>query len=144
MYRQRWVIEQFFRLLKSQGLGIEDSQVQSAERLCKLTAIAARASVMTLQLVQARGGKQPETAALAFDAEAVEALDAVAKANYAPRTKLQANPHKKGTLAWAAWIIARLGGWDGYPKSKPPGPITMKNDLDSFQSILIGWKVRET
>ena len=34
------------------------------------------------------------------------------------------NPHPPERLAWAGWIIARLGGWDGYPKSKPPGPIT--------------------
>lgn len=144
MYRQRWVIEQFFRVLKSQGLGIEDSQVQTAERLLKLTAIAARAGIITLQLVQARDGKTPESAALVFDDEAVKALDAIAKTKYKPRTKLQTNPHPKSTLAWAAWIIARLGGWDGYPKSKPPGPITMKNGLDTFHNILIGWKARET
>lgn len=144
MYRRRWVIEQFFRLLKGQGLGIEDSQVQTAERLLKLTAVAARAAVITLQLVQARDGDTPEPAAPVFDDDAVEALDAVAQTRYAPRTKLQKNPHAKATLAWAAWIIARLGGWDGYPKSKPPGPITMKRGLDTFQAILIGWKVRET
>lgn len=144
MYRQRWVIEQFFRVLKSQGLGIEDSQVQTAERLLKLTAIAARAGIITLQLVQARDGKTSESAALVFNDEAVEALNAIAKTKYKPRTKLQTNPHPKSTLAWAAWIIARLGGWDGYPKSKPPGPITMKNGLDTFQNILIGWRARET
>ena len=43
-YRQRWVIEQFFRTLKQQGLQLEDSQVETAERLIKLTAIAARAA----------------------------------------------------------------------------------------------------
>lgn len=144
MYRRRWVIEQFFRLLKTQGLNIEDTQVQTAERLLKLTAVAARAAVITLQLVQARDGETPEPSAMVFDRDAEEALEAVAETRYAPRTKLQTNPHAKGTLAWAAWIIARLGGWDGYPKSKPPGPITMKRGLDTFQAILIGWKARKT
>lgn len=142
MYKQRWVIEQFFRLLKSQGLGLEDSQVESAERLMKLTAIAARAAVVTLQLVQGRDGRAPEPASLVFDAVEIEALEAVAKRSYAPRTKLQTNPHPPQTLAWAAWIIARLGGWDGYPRTKP-GPITMANGLKTFQAILIGWQARD-
>lgn len=143
LYRRRWVIEQFFRLLKSQGLGLEDSQIRSADRLLKLTAIAARAAVITLQLVQARDGESPEPAALVFDADAVAVLEAIAETRYAPRTNLQTNPHAKGTLAWAAWIIARLGGWDGYPKSKPPGPITMKRGLDTFHAMLAGWAIRD-
>jgi len=147
MYKKRWVIEQFFRLLKSQGLGLEDSQVESAERLMKLTAIAARAAVVTLQLVQGRDGRQPDgrrpdPASLVFDAVEIEALDAVAKHSYAPRTKLQTNPHPPKTLAWAAWIIARLGGWDGYPRTTP-GPITMANGLRTFQAIVIGWRARD-
>ena len=52
-YKQRWVIEQLFRLMKTQGLQLEDSQLIAA-RLIKLTAIAAKAAAVTLQLVQAR------------------------------------------------------------------------------------------
>lgn len=142
MYKQRWVIEQFFRLLKSQGFGLEDSQVESAERLLKLTAIAARAAIITLQLVQGRDGQRPEPAALVFDETEVKVLSAVARRRYPPRTKLQTNPHPTNTLAWAAWIIARLGGWDGYPRTKP-GPITMANGLKIFQAIVLGWTARD-
>ncbi|MCG8512438.1 MAG: hypothetical protein MI741_24745 [Rhodospirillales bacterium] len=99
--------------------------------------------MITLQLVQARDGEPPEPAAMVFERDAEDGLEAVAETRYKPRTKLQTNPHAKGTLAWAAWIIARLGGWDGYPKSKPPGPITMKRGLDTCQAILIGWKARK-
>ncbi|HKM71168.1 MAG TPA: transposase [Stellaceae bacterium] len=53
-YRARWIIEQLFRLLKKQGLCVEDSQVETAERLLKLVAIAAQAAAITLQLLQAR------------------------------------------------------------------------------------------
>ncbi len=56
-YRQRWAIEQLFGTLKSQGLRIEDSQVGDADRLVKLTAIAAHAACIVMQLVQARDGK---------------------------------------------------------------------------------------
>ena len=58
------------------------------------------------------------------------------------KTALQKNPHRKHSLAWAAWIIARLGGWDGYPSSRPPGPITYRYGLEQFRIILIGWDMR--
>jgi hypothetical protein len=35
-YKRRWLIEQFFRILKTQGFRLEDSQVGTAERLLKL------------------------------------------------------------------------------------------------------------
>src|SRR6185312_16691794 len=52
-YRARWTIEQLFRTLKQQGLRLEDSQLETADRLLKLTAIAAQAACLTMQLVQA-------------------------------------------------------------------------------------------
>ena len=45
-YKQRWLIEQFFRTMKTQGLRIEDSQLASAARLIKMVAIAARAAIL--------------------------------------------------------------------------------------------------
>ena len=56
-YRRRWTIEQFFRVLKTQGFRIEDSQLDSADTLLKLIAVAAKAAVISLQLVQARDGR---------------------------------------------------------------------------------------
>ena len=56
-YKQRWLIEQFFRVLKTQGFKLEDSQIATAERLLKLVAIAAKAAVITIQLLQARDGR---------------------------------------------------------------------------------------
>ena len=56
-YKQRWLIEQFFRVLKTQGFRLEDSQVATADRLLKLVAIAAKAAVITIQLLQARDGR---------------------------------------------------------------------------------------
>jgi hypothetical protein len=29
------------------------------------------------------------------------------------KTQKQKNPHPVETLAWAAWVVARLGGWMG-------------------------------
>lgn len=140
-YKQRWVIEQLFRTLKTKGLKLEDSQIETAERLLKLTAIALRAAALIMQLVQARDGKRVLPARNAFTALEIAALEAIETQEYAPRTEKQRNPHPKRSMAWATWIIARLGGWDGYASTKP-GPITIANGLDYFQGIAAGWALR--
>jgi hypothetical protein len=141
-YKMRWTIEQFWRLLKLQGLRLEDSQVETADRLIKLTAIAAKAAVTTLQLVQARDGHSCEPATIAFAPHEIAVLD---KLNFEleGKTSLQKNTHSRNGLAWAAWIIAKLGGWDGYPSSKPPGPITFKHGLQAFYAMVTGWSLRD-
>lgn len=140
-YKQRWIIEQFFRVLKTQGFRLEDSQIGTAERLLKLVAIAAKAAIITIQLLQARdGGQQPVH--VAFNASEVAALTALNQQLEA-RSKRLRNPHPPDCLAWAAWIIGRLGGWDGYQSSKPPGPITFKNGLEHFYAVAAGWSLRD-
>jgi hypothetical protein len=141
-YRMRWTIEQFFRTLKQQGLQIEDSQLDSAEKLIKLTAIAAKAAAVIMQLVQARDGKSAQSAEIAFTPAEIDTLHALLP-ELEGKTALQKNPHPPRSLAWAAWIIAKLGGWDGYPKSKPPGPITFRHGLQYFQSLAHGWRLRD-
>ena len=136
-YKRRWTIEQFFRILKTQGLQIEDSRLETADRLLKLTAIAAKAAAITLQLVQARDGQSAEPAGIAFNEDEIQVLHALGH-QYQSRTKLQSNPHPPRSLAWAAWIIARLGGWDGYPRTKP-GPITIRHGLQYFLGVARSW-----
>ncbi|TIR17211.1 MAG: IS4 family transposase [Mesorhizobium sp.] len=141
-YRMRWTIEQFFRTLKQQGLQLEDSQLETAERLMKLTAIAARAACIIMQLVQARDGTSAQSAEIVFTPAEIDTLQALVH-ELEGKTELQKNPHPPKSLAWAAWTIAKLGGWDGYPKSKPPGPITFRHGLQYFQSIARGWSLRD-
>lgn len=140
-YRARWTIEQFFRTLKLQGLQLEDSQLETADRLIKLTAIAARAAVIVMQLVQARDGSTGQGAEIAFTPSEIETLEALLP-RLEGKTTLQKNPHPPRSLAWAAWIIGKLGGWDGYPRSRPPGPITMRHGLNYFLAIAKGWSLR--
>lgn len=141
-YKQRWLIEQFFRILKTQGLRLEDSQIATADRLLKIVAIAAKAAVITLQLLQARDGRSQQPISLVFDADEIATLKAL-NHQYQARTKRLRNPHPPDSLAFAAWVIGRLGGWDGYPSSKPPGPITMKHGLERFHLVAIGRNLKD-
>ena len=141
-YRMRWTIEQLFRLMKSHGLRIEDSQLADADTLIKLTAIATRAATVILQIVQARAGKSHAPAGNALTQPEIAVLDGL-NATIEGKTALQNNPHPTHSLAWAGWIIARLGGWDGYPSSKPPGPITLRHGWEYFQAIVKGWNLRD-
>ena len=141
-YKKRWLIEQLFRVLKSQGLRIEDSQIDSADLLIKLIAIATKAASITIQLLQARDGLADLPATATFDPSQIDALAAI-NTRYQQQSPRQKNPHPHAAMAWASWIIARLGGWDGYPSSKPPGPITLKHGLDRFFDIAQGWTLRD-
>jgi Transposase DDE domain len=139
-YRQRWIIEQFFRTLKLQGLRIEDSQLETADRLLKLVAVAAKAAAIIMQLVQARDGRDRQPAGLAFTNDEIGAI-AMLNARLQGKTERQKNPHPDNTLAWAAWVIAKLGGWHEY-EAKPPGPITFYNGLTYFRAFAAGWAAK--
>jgi hypothetical protein len=140
-YRTRWTIEQLFRVLKTQGLQLEDSQVTSAERLAKLAAVATKAACIDLQLTQERDGQAGLPAASVFSEAEIETLAALGP-TLEGATERQRNPHSPRSLAHASWIIARLGGWNCY--GKPPGPITMRRGLEHFHAIHRGRQLELT
>jgi hypothetical protein len=131
-YQARWTIEQLFRAMKSQGLQLEDSQLGSAERLVKLAAVATKAACVDIQLTQERDGKHQIPAANVFTEPEIETLAALGP-TFEGKTDRQQNHHAVHSLAWAAWIIARLGGWNCY--STPPGPITFRGGMEQFYAI---------
>ena len=138
-YRLRWHVEQLFRTLKRQGLGIEQSVVEDGEALEKLAVIALIAATITMQLVLARAANtHSPPAGRVFTAEQIEVLHVLQK-KLQGRTVKQHNPHPPDTLAWAAWTIARLGGWTGYESDKSTGPITMRDGLERFNGIVDGF-----
>lgn len=139
-YCQRWHIEQLFRILKRQGLDVESSLLESGERLEKMVVLASAAALRTLQLTLAREGQTQRPASDAFTADEIELLRQI-QPTLEGKTKKQTNPHPLDTLAWAAWIIARLGGWKGYASERPPGPMTMLHGLQAFSDIQQGWKL---
>jgi hypothetical protein len=141
-YRGRWHIEQFFRTLKSQGLGLEESQIETPQVLRKLAIVAARVAVICMQLVHARDGADPRPATAALQGDDIEVLQAIAP-TVDGRTERLRNPFPPRSLPWAAWIVARLGGWHGARNGKPPGPITMHRGLQCFHQIAHGFRLRD-
>ena len=105
--------------------------------------MATRAALITLQLTQARDRQSALAAGQVFNPPEVATLERLNQTCYAGKTPLQRNPFPAKTLPWAAWLIARLGGWDGYPSSRPPGPITFKHGLDQLKLLAQGWQLRD-
>jgi hypothetical protein len=131
-YQMRWTVEQLFRVTKSQGLGLEDSQVGSAERLMKLTAAAIKAACIDMRLVQERDGAHGLAASIAFSDDEIDTIEALSP-TLEGKTARQTNPHPPRSLARASWVMARLGGWNCY--YKPPGPITMRRGMERFHAM---------
>ena len=137
-YELRWQIEELFRTLKSQGLNVEGSQIGDGFSLKKLCLMALVASLQVMQLVLARDGEIKREASIIFTTEEIQFLTILCK-HIEGKTEKQRNPFIPNSIAWASWIIARIGGWNGYKSQAPPGHITMKRGLDSFNQQFQGW-----
>jgi len=139
LYRRRWAIEQLFRTLKTQGFDIEAVRIGEDAPRTKLTMAALVAAVTIQQLVHARDGGAGQSRLRpvtdAFDPDDLPLLEALCK-SLEGRTERQRNPHPRGSLAYAAWVCARLGGWTGYYGK--PGPIVMLQGWLEFQAAKRG------
>lgn len=141
-YCRRWYIEQLFRTLKSQGIDLESSLVETGPALMKLGVLALIAALRSLQLTYARHGDTNQPAAVAFEADEITVLEHL-QPTVEGKTEKQKNPFPTHSLAWAAWIIARLGGWSGYARGRPAGPITILHGLTSFAAICRGFSIAQ-
>jgi len=144
-YQARWTIEQVFRTLKSAGAQAETSQVTEATRFVKLAVTALIAAIRIVQIVIARDGATSQSLADAADPADTPMLQAF-NAKLEGRTALLKNPHNPTTLAWFAWIVARLGGWSGYTSKgyKPPGPKTIARGLTKLDAMTEGWSLNHS
>lgn len=138
-YRQRWTIEQVFRLMKTKGFDIEAVRIAEGGPFENLTTATLIAAIQVLQMVRERDGAAGRPMQDTFDADDEPALQAICR-TLEGKTAKQKNPHPPGSLAYASWICARLGGWTGYYGK--PGPIVILHGLQSLKAMLAGWKLR--
>ena len=141
LYRRRWAIEQLFRTLKTQGFDIEGALIADEVPLSNLVMATFVAAVIVQQLVHARDGAPPGTDLRPIE-DAFEPADRPLLEAFCAKlegsTAKQKNPHPKGSLAYAAWVCARLGGWTGYYGK--PGPIVMLDGWQQFKAASRGVK----
>ena len=139
LYRRRWAIEQLFRTLKTQGFDIEGLLIEDEAPLRRLVMATLLVAITVKQLVHARDGvqgPQPLRPALdAFEPSDIPLLEAFCK-QLQDKTERQKTPHPRGSLAYAAWVCARLGGWTGYYGK--PGPLVMLHGWQDFQAAKRG------
>jgi hypothetical protein len=139
-YRLRWTIEQLFRTMKTKGFDVEALRQEEDGPLEKLVTAVLIAAVKVMQLVAEREGQAKRPLSDLFDPDDRPALERVCQ-SLEGKTAKQKNPHSKGSLAYATWLFARLGGWTGYYGK--PGPIVILRGLTQFQAIKHGWSLRD-
>ena len=141
-YKLRWMIEQVFRVSKRKGFNIEAAELAYFDSILKQTVATMEAAFRVMTLVMARDKADDQTVEQGFTQTEILCLQALNQ-KYQGRTQKQKNPHPSSQLSWAAWIIARLGGWKGLPSRRPPGPIIMKRGLDRFSAIFEGYIIQD-
>jgi hypothetical protein len=142
-YTVRWYIEQVFRLLKKQGFGIEESELESGWALRRLVIMQLSALIKIVQMniaySQPEGGQPIDEV---FEKEQIEVLQKLNKKLQGSTQKLQNNNYPN-TTRWATWIIARLGGWKGYDSQGAPGVIVLRRGLERLGFIMEGIRLEK-
>ena len=140
-YSARWYIEQLFRILKHQGFGIEDTELESGWAIRKLIILQMTALLKIIQMniaySQVEGGLPIDDV---FEPEQIEVLHLLNIKLQGKTVKLQNHNDPKRTK-WATWVVARLGGWKGYDSQGPPGVIVLMRGLDRLNYIIEGTKL---
>lgn len=134
-YRRRWFIEDFHRLLKKKGFGIEDIQVEDPHAFEINLAVCIK-SAYEVALVKKGFDSMDETipASIAFTPLELKIVSNI-NTRYNPEKKIHKNPFALGSLAWAAWAVACEGGWSAMPSQPKPGIITFKRGIDKIETI---------
>lgn len=145
-YKLRWTIESLFRVVKSKGFSLNAAQIESGAAMKKLIGMAFVAAFRVMALKTAHEEQLEDIPAhIVFTEAQIAVLKGILPGlePKSPRSTKGRNPHREGSLPWAAWIIAMLaGGWSGRITDKNrPGYIKFMQGWERLETIT--WAVRE-
>lgn len=127
IYRQRWVIEEYFKALKT-GCIYEKRELESREALLKSLALFAPVACRLLWL-RSRAREKPDSpASEVLDADEIDALRKLA------RRPLPDHPTAHDVLM----AIAQIGGH--LKRNGQPGWLTLRRGLDDLEMFTAGWR----
>ena len=143
-YKERWLIEQVFRLLKNKALQIENSQrnaarMETGKALICLTLMGLYVVNKVMILHNASKESLPIAIKDSFSVEEVACLKSCNK-KCEGNTIKQKNPRPQDSLQWVYWVLSRMGGWKPHEKNNA-GVISIFRGYRCFQQILEGWQM---
>ncbi|MBC8110944.1 MAG: IS4 family transposase [Verrucomicrobia bacterium] len=141
-YRQRWWIEELFRLLKSEGWGLEASELESGEAIMKMAVLTLFPALQVLTLWFSWKEENPLEVKGLFSETETKCME-ILNEKLEGKSQKQKNPYPRGSLQRIAWVIARLEGWSGYSSQRKPGIITFWNGMKKFQAIFQGYLLKD-
>ena len=143
-YSCRWFIEEVFKALKKECFDIEASELESGWAVRKLTIMMLDTIIKVFQMSIAYSmeeGEMPDTETM-FDQKEIECLEKINQQVQGNTQKLS-NPFNKTKLAWAFWILARIGGWKGYASQRKAGTATLIKGLNKFYVLYRGYSIEK-
>ena len=93
-YRRRWIIEDYFRTLKTAGFDIEAAEIEDPDAMARLVGAVSVTGVIVLQLVRARDGTTDQMLEEAFDPADQPLLEALS-AKLEGKTRARKTPIQK-------------------------------------------------
>ncbi|WP_170928483.1 IS4 family transposase [Deinococcus hopiensis] len=135
-YLFRWRSEDTFSALKTRCVDVEASRLESGLALMKLAVMSLWSAAKMTELVKHRDDTNTDAREF-FLLEELVCLQELLPL-YEGKTQRQQNPYPVRSIAWAIWIVARLGHWHG---SGQPGLQIVRRGLERFDAIFLGWNI---
>ena len=135
-YLDRWRVEDVFACLKTRGLDVEQTRLHHGQAIMKLCVMSLWSAARLTALVQGRDDEITDARVFFPEAE-LSCMDALCS-TLEGSTMHQRNGYATRSVAWAVWILARLGRWHG---AGPPGIQTIRAGLHTFEAVFLGWNI---
>lgn len=133
-YTQRWRIEELHKTLKSGACRVEETQLQTKDRVIKWATIMVAVASRIERIKRLSRERPNEPASLELSEHEIRALIKL-KRIHKKRTETISDDEPSIELA-TRWL-AELGGYTGKSSGGPPGSITIRRGLDYIAPLAL-------